>query len=86
MEDEKEYISNNVNDLGEEETLEKLKKLEAELSKVKSELDEKSILCLEQKHKLDDFTRENEDLKSEKIELQEMLAFYEGEKNPKESD
>ena len=85
---EEEYITNiNTEDLGDEEVLEKLKKAEAELTKVKSELDEKSKLCLDQKHKLDELSSEKENLKTENKNLQDLLAFYEeaGEK-PGESD
>ena len=76
MEDEKEYITNNDTDeLTDEETLKKLKKVEEELSKVKSELDEKSKLCLEQKHKIDELTGEYNNLKSEKDNLQDLVHF-----------
>ena len=48
-----EYITNiNTDDIGDEELLNKLKKVEAELSETKSKLDEKSKLCLDQKHQL----------------------------------
>ena len=87
MEDEKEYITNNDTDeLTDEETLKKLKKVEEELSKVKSELDEKSKLCLEQKHKIDELTGEYNNLKSEKDNLQDLVHFYEEVEKPDETD
>ena len=73
-----EYITNlNTEDLNDEEIVEKLKKADNELSKVKSELDEKSKLCLEQKHKLDELSLENNNLKEENKNLQNLVNFYE---------
>ena len=76
MEDE--YITNvNTEDLGDEGLLEKLKKAESELTTVKTELEEKSKLCLEQKHKLDELSLENNNLKDENKNLQNMIDFFE---------
>ena len=85
MEDE--YITNiNTDDVGDIEILEKLKKAEAELSKVKSELDEKSKLYLDQKHNLEELDSENKNLKSENKDLQNLLKIYEDLKEkPNES-
>ena len=78
MADEKEYLSNiNTDDISDEELLKKLKKLETELSEVKTELDKKSKLCLEQEHKIDDLTLEKNNLTEEKNNLQELVNFYE---------
>ena len=48
-----EYLTNlNTSDLDDTELLNKLKQKEEELNKIKKELDEKSKLCLSQKHKI----------------------------------
>ena len=61
MEDE--YISNlNTSDLEDTDLLNQLKKNEEELTKIKSELDEKNKLCLSQKHQIEDLSIENKDL------------------------
>ena len=72
MEDD--YITNvNTEDLGDEGLLEKLKKAESELTTVKTELEEKSKLCLEQKHKLDDINQENNKLQGQIDNLSDLL-------------
>ena len=79
-----EYITNlNTDDLGDEELLNKIKKAESELSEVKTQLDEKSKLCLDQKHQLEDLFIENKDLKEKYKNQQNLLNFYE-EKNKDE--
>ena len=84
---EEEYITNiNTEDLGDEEVLEKLKKAEAELTKVKSELDEKSKLCLEQKHQLEDLFIETKDLKEKYNNQQSLIKFYEDKSNADSSE
>ena len=81
MEDE--YLTNlNTDD---NELLTKLKRKEEELTKIKSELDEKSKLCLSQKHKIEDLTIENNDLVKKYDNQQNLLKFYE-EKASKEED
>ena len=85
MEDE--YITNvNTEDLGDEGLLEKLKKAESELTTVKTELEEKSKLCLEQKHKLDDINQENTKLQGQIDNLNDLLKFYEEAEKPEEGD
>ena len=73
-----EYITNiNTDDIGDEELLNKLKKVEAELSETKSKLDEKSKLCLEQKHQLEDLFIETKDLKEKYNHQKNLIQFYE---------
>ena len=85
MEDE--YITNvNTEDLGDEGLLEKLKKAESELTTVKTELEEKSKLCLEQKHKLDDINQENTKLQGQIDNLSDLLKFYEEAEKQEEGD
>ena len=73
-----EYITNiNTDDIGDEELLNKLKKAEAELSETKSKLDEKTKLCLEQKHQLEDLFIETKDLKEKYNNQTNLLKFYE---------
>ena len=76
------YISNiNTDDIGEDKLLEKLKKMEAELSETKSKLDEKSKLCLDQKHQLEDLFIETKDLKEKYNNQQKLIKFYEDKSN-----
>ena len=74
---EKKLLNKKENNTIDEESLKKLKKVEEELSKVKSKLEQKSKLCLEQKHKIDELTGEYNNLKSEKDNLQDLVNFYE---------
>ena len=56
---------------------------------MKTELDEKSKLCLEQKHKLDELSLENGNLKEENKNIQSMIDFYESvekKDNPETED
>ena len=73
-----EYITNiNTDDISDEELLNKLKKVEQELSETKSKLDEKTKLCLEQKHQLEDLYIETSDLKEKYNNQKNLLKFYE---------
>ena len=73
-----EYITNiNTDDIGDEELLNKLKKVETELSETKTQLDEKTKLCLEQKHQLEDLFIETKDLKEKYANQTNLLKFYE---------
>ena len=81
------YISNiNTDDIGEDELIEKLKKMEAELSETKSKLDEKAKLCLDQKHQLEDLFIETKDLKEKYNNQQNLIKFYEDKSNADSSE
>ena len=73
-----EYISNiNTDDIGEDELLNKLKKVQAELAETKSNLDEKTKLYLDQKHQYEDLLIETKDLKEKYNNQENLLKFYE---------
>ena len=81
-----EYITNmNTTDIDDNEILKKLKKNEEELSKIKTQLDEKNKLCLNQKHKIEDLSIENKDLQEKFNNQKNLLKFYE-EKAEKENN
>ena len=81
-----EYITNmNTTDIDDNEMIKKLKKNEEELSKIKSQLDEKNKLYLSQKHKIEDLSIENKDLQEKFNNQKNLLKFYE-EKAEKENN
>ena len=81
-----EYITNlNTNDLDDNNLLNKLKKIEEELSNIKKQLDEKNKLCLSQKHKIEDLSIEIKDLKEKNNNQSNLIKFYE-EKSKNEED
>ena len=85
MEDE--YVTNmNSNDIiDENETIQKLKKAEAELVELKKNLDEKNKFCLSQKHQIEDFTIEVKNL-NDKLKNQEHLINFYQEKSEQEDN
>ena len=86
MEDE--YISNmNSNDIiDENETLQKLKKTEAELVENKNILEEKNKLCLTQKHQIEEYIIEVNNL-NDKIKNQEnLIKFYQDKSEQEENE
>ena len=83
---ENEYITNiNIDDIGEDALLEKIKNVEAELSETKSKLNEKTKLYLDQKHQLEDLFIETKDLKEKYNNQQKLLKFYEDKSNESSS-
>ena len=76
MEDE--YITNlNTDDIEDDEILEKLKRSESELIESKNQIDEKTKLYLDQKHKYEDLLIEWNNLKEEFNNQKKLIKFYE---------